>query len=136
MGLVDYATSELRRAGWFEEDSDYGGLVGPAVVKMVEQFAEEGHSGYSANLCLALFKRVAAFKPLTALKNPMETGEYQDVSGYSQTSPMKTLQSTRLSSVFSEDGGKTWYDIDLKVPRWKKWFGVRRHYIKFPYSPK
>ena len=136
MSLVGYATEELKRAGWFDADSDYAGMIGPAVVKMVEQFAEEGHSGYSASLCLALFKRVAAFRPLSPLLNPMQTGEFHDVSGPSGTPSNTTLQSTRLSSLFSEDSGRTWYDIDLKVPRWKKWFGVRRAYVEFPYMPK
>lgn len=141
MALVEYAKDELERAGWFKEDSDYAGMVGPAVVKMVEKFAEEGHSGYSAGLALALFRRVAAFRPLTPLENPLSNGEFHDVSGPSGTMQMTTLQSTRLSSLFSEDSGKTWYDLDKPLARWRKLL-LRMHvkvnhraYVRFPYMP-
>lgn len=138
MALVEFAEKELREAGWFDADADYGGLVGPAVLKMVEQFAEEGHSGYSAHLCLHLFSRVAAFKPLNPLRNPMENGEYIDHTSISSGHP--AYQSTRRSSVFSEDRGKTWYDLDLKPPKWKRILAKvlplsGRVYITFPYKP-
>ena len=134
MALVEYAESELRRAGFFDADSDYAGMVGPAVVEMVKQFAAEGHSGYSASLCLYLFKRVAAFKPLTAIDNPMIDNSFIDHTSISGGN--LTYQSTRYSSLFSEDGGKRWYDINLKVPKWRRWFGQRRVYVKLPYLPK
>ena len=35
MSLVQYAEEELRAAGFFDEDSDYGGLIGPAVLEMI-----------------------------------------------------------------------------------------------------
>ena len=136
MALVEYAQEELQRAGWFDKDSDYAGIVGPAVIEMMKQFAEEGHSGYSAHLVLHIFERLASFKPLTPLDNPMENSEFHCVSQYSGTPPMTTLQSTRKSSVFSDDGGKTWYDIDKKLPRWKKLLHIRRAYVTFPYMPK
>ena len=136
MSLVEYAQDELKRAGWFDKDSDYAGLVGPAVIEMMKQFAEEGHSGYSAHLVLGIFERLASYRPLTPLDNPTKNYEYHDVSEHSGTAPGTTLQSTRKSSVFSEDGGKTWYDIDVRVPKWKRLFGVRRAYVSFPYMPK
>lgn len=134
MSLVEFAQEELKRAGMFDEDSDYGGLIGPAVLEMVKQFAAEGHSGCSASLCLHLFKRLAAYKPIHPIPNPMESNEYIDHTGISGGQP--TFQSTRYSSVFSEDGGKRWYDINLRVPKWKQWLGVKRAYITFPYLPK
>ena len=142
MSLVGYAQDELQRAGWFDKDSDYAGMVGPAVIEMMKQFAEEGHSGYSAHLVLHIFERLASYRPLTPLDNPMEKSEYHCVSYASGTPPMTTLQSVRRSSVFSEDGGKTWYDIDKKLPRWKtllrKLHIPISHlaYITFPYMPK
>jgi hypothetical protein len=136
MSLVEYAQDELQRAGWFDKDSDYAGMVGPAVVEMMRQFAEEGHSGYSAHLVLHIFERLASYRPLTPLDNPMEKGEYHCVSEASGTPPMTTLQSLRKSSVFSEDSGKTWYDIDKKRTRWERITRSRRAYITFPYMPK
>lgn len=133
MAMVEYAQDELKRAGWFDKDSDYAGLVGPAVIEMMKQFAEEGHSGGSAHLVLHIFERLARYRPLTPLDNPMKASEFIDHTSIS--GGQLTYQSTRLSSLFSEDGGKKWYDIDRRVPRWKRWLRIRRSYITFPYMP-
>jgi hypothetical protein len=128
MGLVDHAERELRDAGLFDEGSDYDGMLGESVLELVRTFAAQGHSGFSAHLTIDLFRRVAAYQILTPLKNPMESGEYID---HSDISGGPCFQSTRKSSIFSEDGGKTWYDIDRKVPWYKRLFGVKRAFIKF-----
>jgi hypothetical protein len=133
MAMVEYAEKELKRAGWFDKDADYAGLVGPAVIEMMKQFAQEGHSGYSAHLVLHIFERLARYRPLTPLDNPMTASEYVDHTEIS--GGQLTYQSTRLSSLFSEDGGQRWYDLDLKLPKWKRWIGIRRAYVKFPYMP-
>jgi len=65
--LTKFAESELTRAGFFDKDSDYGGMLGEAVMKMVKVFADEGHSGFSAGMAISLFKTVASFEPLTPL---------------------------------------------------------------------
>jgi hypothetical protein len=132
--LVQHAEDELKRAGFFDQDSDYVGLVGPAVMEMMKQFAQEGHSGYSASLCLRIFDRLARYKLLMPIENPMIDQSFIDHTDISGGHP--TFQSNRLSSLFSEDGGKRWYDIDLRVSRWKRWFGIRRQYVKFPYLPR
>jgi hypothetical protein len=129
MNLVEHAERELREAGLFDADSDYAGGLGEAVLGLVKVFAEQGHSGTSAQLTVDLFRRVASYQTLTPLKNPMASGEYIDHSDISGGNPV--FQSTRKPSVFSEDGGKTWYDIDRAIPLWKQWLGVRRHYLKF-----
>ena len=133
MTMIDYAESELRKAGFFDKDSDYG-MIGPAVLKMIKQFAKERHSGWSAVVCLYLFERLAQFKPIHSIRNPMLNGEYVDQTKANGGKLM--YQGTRLSTLFSEDGGKTWYDIELKLPRWKRLLGIRRAYVTFPYSPK
>lgn len=134
MGLVDHAERELREAGLFDKDSDYDGMLGEAVLELVKAFAAQGHSGMSAHMTIDLFRRVASYQILNPLKNPMASGEYLDHTDISDGNLV--FQSTRKSSVFSEDGGKTWYDIDKHVPRWKRWLGVRRHYLKFSTEPK
>jgi len=84
MSLVAFAKRELELAGLFGEDSDYGGMLGNAVLKMVEQFADEGHSGMSAGLAVSIFQKVARFEPLTPLTgaddewNETMPGEYQN----------------------------------------------------------
>lgn len=131
MTLVEHAERELREAGLFEKDADYGWALGDAVIELVKVFAAQGHSGSSAALTISLFRTVARYGILSPLKNPMVSGEYMDVSEYSGVNGGTCLQSTRKSSIFSEDGGKTWYDIDKRIPRWKRWFGVYRAYITF-----
>ena len=118
--LCRHARRELEDAGWFKEDSDYDGMVGPAVMAMVKQFDAEGHSGYSAHLVLELFRRVAAYKLLSPIKNPMETGEYLDHTEISDGHGV--YQSTRLNSLFSNDSGKHWYDIDTLILAFKSQF--------------
>lgn len=129
MSLTEHAERELREAGLFDKGSDYDGMLGEGVMELVRVFAAQGHSGYSAGATIALFKQVASYNLLNPLKNPMIAGEYLDHTDTSGGVP--TFQSTRKSSVFSEDGGKTWYDIDKRIPRWKRWFGVKRAYVTF-----
>jgi hypothetical protein len=131
--LVAHAELELREAGWFKKDEEggvYDGMIGTAVLELVQKFAEQGHSGNSAGIVVALFRRVATYQLLNPLRNPMETGEYMEV-GHLSNDHKPVYQSTRKSSLFSDDDGKTWYDIDQRVPWWKRIFGVRRAYVKF-----
>lgn len=126
--LVAYAESEMRRAGLFDEDSDYGGMLGPAVLKMIETFSGEAHSGMSAGLAISIFEKVARFEPLTPLTGDddewMEIGEGK-------------FQNKRCSHVFKEDGRV--YDIDGKVfrePNGSCFTSSDSHVdVTFPYTP-
>ncbi len=110
MSLVEHARHELKAAGLFDEDSDYGGMLGQAVLELVEKFAAQGHSGFSAQMTLTVFDRVARFKTLTPItSNPIE---WTEVSNYFNGKGV--WQNRRNPAVFSNDGGKTWYDIDEK----------------------
>ena len=40
--LVEFAKKELELAGLFDKDSDYNGMIGGAVLKMVKDFADGG----------------------------------------------------------------------------------------------
>ena len=105
--LTDHAKYELELAGLFDKDSDYDGALGTAVMELVEVFAKQGHSGFSAHRMLAIFNEVANFKPLTPIgKSPDEWVDQSEASD----EPM--WQNKRRGSTFSRDGGKTWYDID------------------------
>jgi hypothetical protein len=112
MGLVAHAEYELRRAGLFDKDSDYEGMLGEATMRLVKVFAEEGHSGFSAHLAIQLFSKLASFKTLTPLTDNPE--EWNDVSGYGSIDHAPMWQNKRQSSCFSNDGGKTYYDVDDK----------------------
>lgn len=107
MSLVEHARRELQIAGLFDKDSDYGGMLGDAVMKMVELFAEEGHSGASAAMTIAILEKLLRFKPLTPLTN--DPDEWMDVG---ETMGRETWQSRRNPEAFSNDGGVTYYLLD------------------------
>ena len=93
--LVNYAERELRLAGLFDEDSDYGGMLGEAVMELVKVFADQGHSGFSATLALNIFNEVARRKPLTPLTGEPE--EWNEIEkGF--------FQNKRCPTVFKRDG--------------------------------
>lgn len=129
MSLEAYAKSELERAGLFDKDSDYGGLMGEAVMKMVKVFADEDHSGLSASMAVNIFKKVAMYEPLSPLTG--DDSEWMEVGD-------GIFQNVRCSHVFKDKDGA--YDIDGKVFREPS--GVcftsrdSRVYIEFPYTPK
>ena len=123
--LVKHARKELELAGLFDKDSDYNGMISKAVMKLIEVFSKQGHSGCSARQVIKIFHRVANYGLLMPINKPKE-GEYNIVAGGGIGKDI--YQSCRLSSLFSSDSGKTWYDIDLP--------GKRRQYVKFPYLPK
>lgn len=127
--LVDYAKTELQRAGMFDDDSDYKGALAEAVVRMIEQFEAEEHSDMSANMAVNLFERLARFEPLTPL-----TGDDDE---WIETSP-GVFQNRRCSHVFKE-GGQA-YDIEGRIFRRPNGacFTSRdsRVPVTFPYRPK
>lgn len=126
--LTDHARYELQRAGYFDKDSDYGGMLGEAVMKMIEAFAEEGHSGMSASIAVSLFTKLARFEPITPL-----TGEDDE---WHECSP-GTFQNRRCSRVFRSDGET--YDSQGRV--FEEPDGCRytsrdsRVPVTFPYVP-
>ncbi len=101
--LYRYAKDELQRAGLFDEDSDYGGMLGEAALEIIAVFAKQGHSGFSASITTDIVNRLMQFKPLTPLT--YELDEWNEVG-------TGTWQNRRKSTVFSDDGLQTWYDLD------------------------
>ena len=131
MDLMEHARTELERAGLMDEESDYGGMLGTAVLELVEKFSDQGHSGFSAVMALDIFSKVAAYQPLTPL-----TGE-DDEWNHLDYGPELKAQNKRRSSVFMEGDGLC-YDIDAVVvrdPRGHTWGSKVRDPIEFPYWP-
>jgi len=126
-----YCRSELERAGLFDKDSDYGGMLGKAVMELVETFEKQGHSGFSASTVLQIFQRVASWKPLTPL-----TGE-DDEWG----EPLDgLLQNKRDSRIFKEVATGRTFNVEGKVFRKKGesncWQNKDSQVdIEFPYWP-
>lgn len=130
MSLIEYARSELQAAGLFDKDSDYGGMLGNVVMKMIEQFSEEGHSGASAGRAISIFSRLARFEPLSPLTGADD--EWNEVGN-------DTWQNRRCPHVFKGKDGVA-YDIDAVVferPDGSCYTsGDSRRTVEFPYTPK
>lgn len=62
MTETEWAIRNLELAGWMSKESDYDGMIGEAVKKLLLEHAKEGHSGASHYTTLALFKLVAEGK--------------------------------------------------------------------------
>ena len=108
--LYQHAKHELELAGLFDKDSDYNGELGNAVLELIKVFCLQGHSGYSATIVLELFITLAKFKILNPENFIPTVEESVDISEYSGKPAGTIFQSSKLSSVFSNDGGKNWYD--------------------------
>lgn len=126
--LVSFARSELERAGLFKEDSDYDGMLGDAVMKMVEMFADQGHSGFSAGMAIDIFKKVASCQPLTPLTG--EDDEWNEIYD-------GMFQNRRCPHVFKNADGA--YDIQGRVfrePNGVCTTSADSHVpVTFPYTP-
>lgn len=127
--LEAHAEQELRAAGFYDADADYGGLVPPAVLALVKVFARQGHSGFSANLVRNLFHKIAAYEPLVPLQGTDD--EWCEVSE-------GTFQNKRCHHVFKDADGRA-YDIDGKIfrePDGACYTNRESHvYVTFPYAP-
>ncbi|MBD3306701.1 hypothetical protein GF348_10000 [candidate division KSB3 bacterium] len=105
--LMDHAQYELNKAGIFDADADYNGMLGHAVLELVKVFEEQHHSESSAAMTCYMFGKVAAREPLSPITtNP---SEWRDVS---EEMSRRLWQNKRNPSLLSEDGGVTWYDVD------------------------
>lgn len=128
MSLEAFAENELRIAGMFDKDSDYGGMLGEAVMKLIKVFAIEGHSGLSASMAVSIFEKVARFEPLTPL-----TGADDEWVEYAEG----RFQNCRCSHVFKDADGI--YDAEGRIfedPDGSRWTnGESRVPITFPYIP-
>lgn len=105
--LVKHTKRELAISG---AGDDYDGLIGDWVLELIQVFSKQGHSGGSAHIVTGLFNQLAQFKPLGPItNNPDEWGEVPAHIGPPFDIP--TWQNVRDSSCFSNDGGKTYWDL-------------------------
>jgi hypothetical protein len=108
--LVKRAERELRAAGMYDDNADYGpnGVIANHVLELIKVLASGGHSGGSHFLTMELFDKLARFQALTPLTDNPE--EWMDHTALSGNNP--TFQNKRQGTCFSTDGGKTYYDLD------------------------
>lgn len=120
--LEEYAEDELRRAGFYNPDSDYNGLLPRAVMSLIRAHTGQGHSGVSSDIVLSIFVKLAHWSPLSPLTNDPE--EWMSV-GHPEDPQGSLWQSKRDPSCFSKDGGITYYSLEddprvLRVSEKKK----------------
>ena len=100
------------------------------VLELLEVFDNQGHSGSSAPWCVAYFKKLALFKPLSPLQGT--ENEWNEVGE-------GIWQNNRCSHVFKGKDGRV-YDSQGKVFRESNGCFYTsidsRVYIEFPYTPK
>lgn len=125
--LVDYAKEELKRMGMIDSGEPYNDVVAKAILDLIELFASQGHSGFTAPYTVNVFKRLAMYKPLSPL-----TGEDSE---WIEVEP-GLYQNKRYSSVFKEKDGKV-YNCDGKIftDDGEVWYVSKdsRIEINFPY---
>lgn len=142
MSMMEWAKRELDLAGYKESEDpdDINNWMRNDVLKLLDMFCEQGHSGFSAKYAIKLFETLANWKPLTALTGVDD--EWMEVGP-------DVWQNKRASNVFKGEDGRAywgdgivfweWYsspDIDDGKP-YKSYFTSRdsRVFIdKFPWT--
>lgn len=101
--MIEWAKKELDLAGYKDEGPDsINTWMRDGVLKLLEVFTDEGHSGMSAPFAINLFEKLASWKPLTPL-----TGADDE---WTEVGP-DVWQNKRSSDVFKgEDGRAYWMD--------------------------
>jgi hypothetical protein len=102
--MVEWAESELRLAGYDVNDPEDGPnrWLAEGTIELLKVFAEQGHSGFSAPFAVALFEKLAMWKPIAPLTGADD--EWNDVGD-------GVWQNKRNSAVFKkEDGQAYWMD--------------------------
>lgn len=102
MSLIEYAKSELDAIGMTEDSSDeMNVMMRKHILHMVNEFADEGHSGMSASYALSILKSLLAYEPLSPLTGADD--EWMEVGP-------DVWQNKRASNVFKDKDGAYWGD--------------------------
>lgn len=137
MTLLSYAKQELDLLGIKDKSKDNpDSWMRDHILKMIEVFEEEGHSGSSAKYAISILTRLLDYKPLTPLTG--EESEWMEVG-------FETSQNRRHYSVFKDQTGTYWSDgivfwewcLTEEGKKIKTYFTSRdsRVPIKFPWYP-
>jgi hypothetical protein len=125
--LVDHAKFELRKMLASEEEMDK--MMAEGVIQVVETFAGQSHSGYSAAYAASLLDKLLRFEPIGPLTG--EDDEWVEVLD-------GLFQNRRCSHVFKAKGQA--YDIEGRIFRYSDGGcftrGDSRVNVEFPYTPK
>jgi hypothetical protein len=95
---------ELLEAGVKDDGLEMQKLATQNVMELCHTFAQQGHSGFSANYVLKLFNTLGKWKPLLPL-----TGEDDEWGDPLKMGSGICYQNNRCSSVFKEEDGRCYY---------------------------
>lgn len=143
--LTSHALNEFRAAGWADSDGfikdEMQAAICDHVLKLLEVFADEGHSGSTAPYTVSLFEKLAMFEPIVPLTG--EDWEWVEVGP-------GVFQNKRCSHVFKNRDCFNGQAYDIQGIVFYDWYtdedGVKSksHFtcgdshvpITFPYTPK
>lgn len=148
----EHALTEFRAAGWTDENGVFKDGMQKAIcnhaLKLLDVFAEEGHSGSSAPYAVNLFKKLALFETVAPLTG--EDWEWNLICD-ERTNGVEVYQNKRCSAVFKQTdrfGGQPYYLEAVVFWEWHRDSETGEPYkcyytsrdssqtITFPYSPK
>ena len=134
---VEYAKSELAR---ITKDGDgLQDVINKNILDIIELFASQGHSGFTAGYAMSILERLLRFKPITPL-----TGEDDEWINVSDEMGQRCFQNKRCSSVFktTDAQGNTIEVHDIDAIAYSDngcltWFTSSRFRksVTFPYEP-
>ena len=138
--ILKHAERELKLIGYDGKD-EYNNMAKDAILELIETFAKQEHSGFSAPYVAKMFHKLAMYEVLSPLTG--NDDEWSDVLDERSSSDTKMLfQNNRDSRVFKDEKGA--YFLDAIV--WQETIkGDINHftnkdssrYIKsFPFTPK
>jgi hypothetical protein len=133
--LLKHAERELKFIGYDGKD-EYNNMAKAAIMELLTTFANQGHSGFSANYIVNLFNKLAKYETLSPLKgNDDEWGNVSDMSGDRKT----LFQNNRDGRVFKNDDGAFFTEAIIWTESGESSYTNKdsNRYIKsFPFTPK
>ena len=100
-GFLKFVKYELEKAGHFDKNSMYEGLIGKKCFELMELFNKQNHSNNSANLIRHIMNRLIAYLPLSNIEGT--ENEWRKIG-------KDSFKNNRLSGLFKEKGIITYSD--------------------------
>ena len=133
--LLKHADRELKFIGYDGKD-EYNNMAKAAIMELLTTFANQGHSGFSANYIVNLFNKLAKYETLSPLTgNDDEWNDVSDMSGDRKT----LFQNNRDGRVFKNDDGAFFTEAIIWTESGESSYTNKdsNRYIKsFPFTPK
>lgn len=127
--MVSWAEEELERYG----HTFYGEAMNRDVLEVIKVLSNQGHTNSSAQVVIALVKRLWSWKPLTPLTG--EDNEWNEISteGLMQNRRYSSVFKNRKTGIAYDIGGRYFQEPDEDIS-----FSCKESHvdIEFPYMPK